>query len=97
MALSNSFDLTSTAADVIQAALEDLQIVSAGESVDSDDQALALRALNKLVKQWSSPADGSPGLKVWLRKTIHMVLAEGTRTEVVHDHVRVVAQGAAGP
>lgn len=79
MALSNSFDLTSTAADVIQAALEDLQVVIAGESVDSDDQALALRALNKLVKQWSNPADGSPGMKVWLRKQVYLFLAEGTR------------------
>jgi hypothetical protein len=79
MALSNSFDLTSTAADVIQAALEDLQVVIAGESVDSDDQALALRTLNKLVKQWSNPADGSPGMKVWLRKTVYLFLAEGTR------------------
>lgn len=79
MALSNSFDLTSTAADVIQAALEDLQVTIAGESVDSDDQALALRALNKLVKQWSNPADGSPGMKVWLRKQVYLFLAEGTR------------------
>lgn len=79
MALSNSFDLTSTAADVIQAALEDLQIVSAGESVDADDQALALRALNKIVKQWSNPADSSPGMKVWLRKAVHLFLAQGTR------------------
>lgn len=79
MALSNSFDYTVTAADIILGALEKLGVVESGETPDSDDKALMLRELNKLVKQWSHPADGAPGLKVWLRKTIHMFFAEGTR------------------
>lgn len=79
MALSNSFDYTVTAADIILGALEKLGVVEAGETPDSDDKALMLRELNKLVKQWSHPADGSPGLKVWLRKTINLFFAEGTR------------------
>jgi hypothetical protein len=79
MALSNSFDYTVTAADVILGALEKLGVVEAGETPDTDDKALMLRELNKLVKQWSHPADGSPGLKVWLRKTVNLFFAEGTR------------------
>jgi hypothetical protein len=79
VALSNSFDYTTDAAGVILGSLEKLGVVEAGETPDTDDSALALRELNKLVKQWSHPADGAPGLKVWLRKTIHLFLAEGTR------------------
>lgn len=79
MALSNSFDFTVTAADVILGALEKNGVVEAGETPDTDDSALMLRELNKLVKQWSHPADGAPGLKVWLRKTVYMFFAEGTR------------------
>lgn len=79
MAVSNSFDYSLTAADVIQSALEKVKAVVAGESVDSDDQSLALRELNKLVKQWSHPSDGSEGMKVWLRRFVFMFLAEGQR------------------
>lgn len=79
MALSGSFNFTVTAANVIQGALEKIGVVQAGESVDSDDQALALRELNGLVKQWGHPADGSPGMPVWLRKYVYVYLAKGTR------------------
>ena len=79
MATSNSFDYSVTAADAVQSALEKVNAVVAGESVDSDDQALALRELNKLVKQWSHPSDGSEGMKVWLRRFVYMFLAEGQR------------------
>lgn len=83
MALSNSFDYTVTAADIILGALEKLGVVEAGESADTDDAALMLRELNKLVKQWSHPADGSPGLKVWLRKVVYLFLANQTREYLV--------------
>jgi hypothetical protein len=79
MALSNSFDYTVTAADIILGALEKLGVVEAGETPDTDDKALMLRELNKLVKQWSHPADGSPGLQVGLRQVVYLFLAEGTR------------------
>ena len=79
MATSNSFDYSVTAADAVQSALEKVNAVVAGEPVDSDDQALALRELNKLVKQWSHPSDGSEGMKVWLRRFVYMFLAEGQR------------------
>ena len=83
MALSNSFDFTVTAADVVQGALEKLNVLEAGESVDADDQALALRELNKLVKQWGHPADGSQGMPVWLRKLVYLFLAKGTRVYTI--------------
>jgi len=79
VATSNSFDFSLTAADACQSALEKVKAVVAGESVDADDQALALRELNKLVKQWSHPSDGSEGMKVWLRRFVYMFLAEGQR------------------
>jgi hypothetical protein len=79
VALSNSYNFATTAAEVIQGALEKIHVVIAGESVDSDDQALGLRELNKLVKQWSHPADGAPGMKTWLRKTLYLFFAEGAR------------------
>lgn len=83
MALSNSFDYTTDAAGVILGALEKLGVVEAGETPDTDDKTLALRELNKLVKQWSHPADGAPGLKVWLRKVIYLFLAENVREYLV--------------
>lgn len=79
MSLSGSFNFTVTAANVIQGALEKINVVQAGESVDSDDQSLALRELNGLVKQWAHPADGAPGMAVWLRKLVYLFLTPGTR------------------
>lgn len=80
MTLSASFNYSATAAQVVQRALEDLGVVVAGESVDSDDQSVALARLNDIVKQWSNPSDGSEGMKVWLRKTIYVFLDKGVRT-----------------
>lgn len=72
MALSNSFNYSVDAATVIQDALENLGVVGRGESVDSDDQSVCLRALNLIVKQWSSPANQKPGMRVWLRRTAYL-------------------------
>ena len=80
MALSASFNYSSTAAQIIKRALQDIGVVVAGESVDSDDEACALERLNDIVKQWSNPADGSEGLKVWLRKFVYLFLGKGDRT-----------------
>lgn len=79
MAVSNSFDYSLTASEAVQSALEKIGVLEAGETVDSDDQSLALRELNKLVKQWSHPSDGSEGMKVWLRRFVYMFLAKSTR------------------
>jgi hypothetical protein len=72
MALSGSFNYTVDAATVIQDALENLGIVGRGESVDSDDQTVCLRTLNLIAKQWSSPANQKPGMRVWLRRNVYL-------------------------
>lgn len=74
MATSGSYDYSLTAADIIQSALEDLQVFEAGQTVDSNDSAIALRTLNMLTKQWQGTADQAPGMKVFLRKIIYMFL-----------------------
>lgn len=80
MALSASFNHSATAAQIIQRALEDIGVVKSGESVDSDDQSVALARLNDIAKQWSNPSDEAPGLKVWLRKFVYVFLGKGDRT-----------------
>lgn len=72
MATSGSYDYSLTAADIIQAALEDIGVFQSGETVDSGDSAVALRTLNLLTKQWSGTADGAPGLKVFSRQRIYL-------------------------
>lgn len=76
MATSGSWDYSVTAANIITAALEDINVLEAGETVDSDDSTLALRTLNLLVKQWQGSADMAPGLKVWTRQRIALFLAK---------------------
>lgn len=74
MATSGSFDYLITAADVIQSALEDIQVYEAGETVDSDDSTVALRTLNLISKQWMGISDQAHGLKVWTRNRIYLWL-----------------------
>lgn len=74
MATSGSYDYSLTAADIINAAAEDLVLFPAGESIDSDDQTTMLRTLNLLTKQWMGTADMAPGLKVFGRKRIYLFL-----------------------
>lgn len=74
MATSGSYDYSVTAATIIQGALEDINVLEAGESVDTDDQTVALRVLNLIAKQWQGDADMAPGLKVWSRQRVHLFL-----------------------
>jgi len=76
MATSGSYDYSLTAADIIQAALEDINQLEAGESVDSDDSTVALRTLNQLVKQWQGNADMAQGLKIHTRQRVTLFLAK---------------------
>ena len=75
MASSGSWDYSQTAAGIIQGALENIGVLEAGESVDSDDSTLGLRVLNQLAKQWSGNADMAQGLKVHTRQRITVFLA----------------------
>ena len=83
MATSGSWNYSLTAANLILIALEDIGQVQSGESVDSDDETVALRALNLLVKQWQGRADGAPGLKVWTRQRITLALALGQQAYLI--------------
>lgn len=75
MATSGSWNYSVTASDIITGALENINVLEGGESVDSDDSTVALRTLNQLVKQWQGSADQAPGLKVWTRQRITLFLA----------------------
>lgn len=83
MATSGSFDYSVTASDIITAALEDINVLVAGETVDSDDSALALRTLNMMVKQWSGNADQAQGLKVHTRQRVTVFLAKNQRQYLI--------------
>lgn len=74
MATSGSWDYSLTAADIIQAALEDLLVVQDGSSISSGDSALGLKTLNLLVKQWQGTADMAQGFKVFLRQFVYVFL-----------------------
>jgi hypothetical protein len=83
MATSGSYDYGATAADIIQAALEDIGVFEAGETVDSNDSTVALRTLNFIVKQWQGTADRAPGLKVFSRARLTLFLAEGQQRYLI--------------
>lgn len=83
MATSGSYDYTRTAAQVIQAAYEDLGVVVPGGTVASAHSTMALARLNTLVKQWQGNSDMAPGLKIWTRQRVTLFLAEGQHTYLV--------------
>lgn len=54
MATSGTTSATMTASEIIQAALQELGVLSAGESPDGDDLELGLRSLNFMMKSWAA-------------------------------------------
>lgn len=72
-----------TAANVIQAAYEDLGILAPGVSPSSAQSTRALSRLNMLVKQWQGNSDLAPGLKVWTRQRVTLFLAVGQQSYLV--------------
>jgi hypothetical protein len=83
VATSGSWDYSVTAANVIQAAYEDLGVIEPGATVASTDSAMALTRLNLLVKQWQGQTDFAPGLKVWTRQRIALFLEYGQQEYLV--------------
>ena len=83
MATSGSWDYSLTAAQVITAAYEDLGVISPGGTVASNDSTMALARLNMLVKQWQGNSDMAPGLKVWTRQRVTLMLAKGQQSYLV--------------
>ena len=72
-----------TAAEVIQAAYEDLGVVQPGVSATSAQSTMALKRLNILAKQLSGGVDGARGIKVWTRQRVTLALAKGQQTYLV--------------
>lgn len=83
MATSGSFNYSRTAAQVIQAAYEDLGVYAAGATISSADSTLALARLNTLTKRLLVQSDLSPGLQVYSRKRVVLWLAKGQQTYLV--------------
>lgn len=74
MTTSLVYDYTVTASDVITCALEDIQVVKNGESVDNNDLTTALRTLNLMTKEWMGKPAFAPGLKRWTRNFIYLFM-----------------------
>lgn len=70
MPTSGTWNYSVTALNIITAAAEDIGVVANGQSLDSNDLATMLTALNLLVKQWQGTSDKFPGLKVWTRQRL---------------------------
>lgn len=83
MATSGSYNFSMTAADIIQAAYEDLGAIPVGGTVSSSQSAMALKRLNILVKQLQGDVDMARGVKVWTRQRITLFLAKGQQTYLV--------------
>jgi hypothetical protein len=81
MASSGSVNFSLTRDNIIQASLEDLLIMAAGDTTSStsftDHSTMMARKLNMLVKQWMGKADFAPGLKTWTNKRAYLFLQKG--------------------
>jgi len=83
MATSGSYNYSITAANLIQAAYEDIGVVEPGGTVSTADSTLAMTRLNMMVKQLQGRSDMMPGLKLWTRQLITLFLAKGQQTYLV--------------
>lgn len=83
MATSGSYNYSLTAANIIQAAYEDLGVIAPGGTVASADSVMALTRLNMLVKQWQGNSDLAPGLKIHTRQRVVLFLADGQQEYLV--------------
>lgn len=76
MATSNSFNYSVTAAQIIYAAAENLEIVAGGSTINSNDQTSLLQRLNFIAKQWQGNADMAAGLHVHTRQRVTLFLSK---------------------
>src|SRR5688572_2252862 len=83
MAFSNSWNYLPTAANVITAALENIGVLEAGGTVASADSTMCLARLQLISKMLSAPSDGSPGLKVYNRQRVTLLLQKGQQTYTI--------------
>jgi hypothetical protein len=83
MSTSGSFDYSATAQNIMDAAYEDIGMMSATGTIPSADQTILLRTLNYLAKQWQGKADMAPGLKLHTRQRVTVFLAKNQQTYLV--------------
>lgn len=77
MATSGSYDYSTSATNIITDALSEIGALAAGETIDSNDQALALRELNRMVKHWQVS-----GHNLWTRTRGEITLIDnGTNAD----------------
>jgi len=83
MTTSLSWNFSMTAAQIIQAAYEDLLVVVPGGTVATADSTMALQRLNMIVKQLQGDTDFAPGVKVWTRQRLTLFLEIGRQSYLV--------------
>lgn len=83
MSTSNSWNYSVTAANVMQAALENLGKFEPGETITSNDSTICLQRLNFIAKQLQGNADMAQGRKVWTRQSIGLFLAKGQQSYTI--------------
>jgi len=78
LATSNSYDFgkTVTRDDIIKYGLRKIGVLKRGQTLGSDDLADASTALNLIIKQLQDRSDGSPSVKMWLRKRLVLFLQD---------------------
>jgi hypothetical protein len=75
MALSGTRDEADTVADIIKDALTKVNVLVAGESPDTADQAACLRALKHMLRTWAAR-----GVRLWLTDEQSVSLTEDQAT-----------------
>lgn len=83
MATSGSWNYSVTAAQIITAAAENLNVIAAGGTVASADSASMLQRLNFIAKQWQGRADMAQGMKVHTRQRVTLFLAKGQQRYLI--------------
>lgn len=82
MATSGSWDFSLTAAQLIQAAYEDMGAIQPGIAVATAQSDLGLSRLNMIAKQEQGSIN-APGLRIWTRQRITMLMAAGQQTYTI--------------
>jgi hypothetical protein len=83
MSTSGSYNFSLTAAQIVARAARNLKILEAGQTIDSNDQTDLLQTLNVIAKEFQGTADLSPGMKVFTRQRLTLLLAKGQQTYLI--------------
>jgi hypothetical protein len=83
MATSGSYDYSRTAAQVIQAAYENIGVVAPGGTVVSADSTMALARLNVVAKRLRADPLLAAAFSVDIRKRVTLFLAKGQQTYLI--------------